>query len=47
MDERFIISRDNLSELLNFLADKGYLTLKRTSKDLDDLVDEFENLPEY
>lgn len=47
MDERLIISRDNLSELLNYLADKGYLTLKGTSKDLDDLVDEFEDLPEY
>lgn len=47
MDEKLIISRDNLSELLNYLADKGYLTLKETSKDLDDLVDEFEDLPEY
>lgn len=47
MNKRFTISRDNLSELLNFLADKGYLTLKETSKDFDDLVDEFEDLPEY
>ena len=47
MNKRLIISRDNLSELLNFLEDKGYLTLKKTSKDLDDLVDEFEDLPEY
>lgn len=47
MDETLIISRNNLLELLNFLADKGYLTLKKTSKDLDDLVDEFEDLPEY
>ena len=47
MDEEIIITRNNLSELLNFLADKGYLTLKKTSKDLDDLVDEFEDLPEY
>ena len=47
MDEEIIVPRSNLSELLNFLADKGYLTLKETSKDLDDLVDEFENLAEY
>lgn len=42
-----IIPRDNLSELLNFLADKGYLMLKETGKDLDDLADEFESLAEY
>lgn len=47
MDEEIIITRNNLLELLNFLADKGYLTLKETSKDLDDLVDDFEDLPEY
>lgn len=47
MDEEIIIPRSNLSEPLNFLADKGYLTLKETTKDLDDLVDEFEDLPEY
>ena len=41
------ITRDNIRELLNFLVDKGYLILKETSKDLDDLVDEFENLAEY
>lgn len=41
------ISRDNIQEVLNFLSDKGYLELKETTKDLDDLLDEFENLPEY
>lgn len=46
-DKRVIIPRDNLSELLNFLKDKGYLSLKETDKDLDDLVDEFESLAEY
>lgn len=43
-DKRVIIPRDNLSELLNFLADKGYLSLKEIGKGLDDLLDEFENL---
>lgn len=46
-DKRVVIPRDNLSELLNFLADKGYLSLKETGKTLDDLVDEFEDLEEY
>lgn len=41
------ISRNNIREVLNFLADKGYLKLKENAKDLDDLLDEFENLPEW
>ena len=41
------ISRTNIQEVLNFLADKGYLKLKETTRDLDDLLDEFENLPEW
>ena len=46
-DKKVIIHRDNLSEVLNFLSDKGYLEVKETTKDLDDLLDEFENLKEY
>ena len=46
-DNKTIISRQYLREFLNFLSDKGYLELKETTKDLDDLLDEFENLPEY
>lgn len=41
------ITRELLPELLSFLEDKGYLSLKETGKDLDDLVDEFEDLKEY
>ena len=41
------ISRDNIQEVLNFLADKGYLEFKETTRDIDDLLDEFENLPEW
>lgn len=42
-----MINRDNIQEVLNFLVDKGYLTILETTKDLDDLLDEFENLKEY
>lgn len=47
MNDNTIINRDNIQELLNFLVDKGFLKFNKSTKDLDDLLDEFENLPEY
>ena len=40
------ITRDNIREVLIFLEDKEYLKLTENTKDLDDLLDEFENLSE-
>lgn len=46
-DNKTIIPRKYIQEFLNFLADKGYLKLQESTKNLDDLTDEFEKLPEY
>ena len=46
-DNKTIIPRKYIQEFLNFLADKGYLNLQESTKNLDDLTDEFEKLSEY
>lgn len=42
---KVIYSRDEIIHLIYFLIDKGYLKfVSDTNKNLDDLIDEFENL---